>query len=373
MTQAEQHLLRRILASPQFAQANALQRILQYLCEQTAQEGEGSIKEYPIAVHALGRHSSFDPKTDPIVRVSVASIRERLRAFFENEGAREPLRLSVPKGSYRAVFEAVSPAAMVAQEVQSRCPALRRFWGAHLDSGSPNVLVFTELLFFRDAHGNYLRNIFVNKLPEGAREIGERISLAEPAGLRPSYHFLSAGEVYSMISLLRLFASLDAPLDLKNSRFCSWNDLQHSSLILLGSARTNPFSDSLQSGGNFTIADDRIENRNPAPGESPFYCGRRYMEGKLERLTEYALVTRRPGLRSGTSITMIAANHGRAVEGAGQFLSLEDKVADLLAATGFDSLSKLPDRFQMLLRVEMIDFDEEVIQVDYVAHRVESD
>ncbi len=372
MTSVEQQLLRRILVSPQFAQANALQRILQYLCEQTSHDESSSVKEYQIAVEALGRQPSFDPKTDPIVRVSVASIRERLKAYFENDGAREPLRLSVPKGSYRASFTPAGPASLSSKNDAPRSSALRKFWGAHLNSGNPNVLVFTELLFFRDANGNYLRNIFVNRLPDGAREIGEKIPLSLPAELRPSYHFLSAGEVYSMLSIMRLFASLDAPLDLRNARFCSWNDLQHSSLVLLGSARTNAFSDSLQSGGDFIITDDHIENRSPAPGESPVYAGRRYMEGKLERLTEYALVTRRPGLRPGTFITMIAANHGRAVEGAGQFLALEDKVEELLARTGFDTLRELPERFQILLRVEMIDFDEEVIQVDYAAHRVES-
>ncbi len=111
-------------------------------------------------------------------------------------------------------------------------------------------------------------------------------------------------------------------------------------------------------------------NLRPQGDELPVYRARRYMEGKLERLTEYALVTRRPGLIPGSVMTLISGNHGRAIEGAGQFLALEDKVDCLLQAAGFAAQPNLPPHFQILLRVEMIDYDEEVIQVDYVSHRV---
>ena len=35
-----------------------------------------------------------------------------------------------------------------------------------------------------------------------------------------------------------------------------------------------------------------------------------------------------------------------------------------------DRASVLPDRFQVLLRVDMIDLDDEVVNVEYVSHRI---
>ena len=89
MTDARQVLLQRILASKPFASADSLKHILQYLCECAAASPDVQPKEYEIAVQALGRTDSFDPKIDPIVRVSIASIRERLQRYFETEGTAE--------------------------------------------------------------------------------------------------------------------------------------------------------------------------------------------------------------------------------------------------------------------------------------------
>lgn len=94
----EQHrgLLRRILASPQFARADTLQRILRFLFE-NAGNPDSNPKEYEIAISAVGRRASFDPKTDAIVRVSIARIRERLQEYFEGEGEKKKYASIFPR------------------------------------------------------------------------------------------------------------------------------------------------------------------------------------------------------------------------------------------------------------------------------------
>lgn len=358
------------MESPHFAQASSLKRTLAYLCERPDENGSDLPKEYEIAVQALSRPASFDPKTDPIVRVNVAAIRQRLQAYFETEGREEALRLEIPKGAYRAVFSAL-PAGGAAPEIaETTMAARRRFWQPYLSGNAKNMLVYTDVLFFRDDSGNYLRNIYVNDLPGGVEEIRKRAPAKAFHGLKPSYHFTSAGEVQSMLALIWLFARLKAPLEVRNSRFTSWNELRSSNLILLGSSRTNAFLDALQAGNNFVIAADEIRNLEPRQGEEPSYSGQRHMEGKLEKAVEPAVVTRRPGLAPGTVVTMISANHGRGVEGAAQFLTLEGDVAAALESSGLDNAGKLPAHFQWLLRVHMVDFDEEVISVERVGHRI---
>jgi hypothetical protein len=369
MEERERRLLERILASPQFTQASSLKRILQYLCERAGEDGAVLPKEHEIAVSVLGRPPSFDPKTDPIVRVSIAAVRHRLQAYFESEGRNESLRLEVPKGLYRAIFSTRRTGEAPQEESEAQFPALQRFWQPYLSGNANNLLVYTEVLFFRDDAGNYLRNIYVNDLSGGIEEIRKRLPIDTSHPLKPSFHFVSAGEVHAVLSLVRLFARLRTPLEVRNSRFTSWNELRSANLILLGSSRTNSFLDSLQGGNNFVITANEIRNLEPRKGEERDYVGRRYMEGKLEKVIEHAVVTRRPGLSPGTAVTMISANHGRGIEGASNLLTLESDLAGVFESSGLNRVQRLPEHFQLLLRVHMVDFDEEVINVEYLSHR----
>ena len=52
--------------------------------------------------------------------------------------------------------------------------ARKKFWQPYLSGNVNNMLVYTDVLFFRDDSGNYLRNIYVNGLAGGADEIRKR-------------------------------------------------------------------------------------------------------------------------------------------------------------------------------------------------------
>lgn len=373
MSPAEQQLLSRIFASRHFAFADSLRRILQYLCDHAAGPDARPLKEHEIAVSALGRHESFDPKTDPVVRVSMASIRDRLRAYFETEGRSERLSLQIPKGKYLAVFgeRDVTPAPEPPAPARLERPALRRFWRAYTVSPSPSVLMYTEPLFWRDDEaGLYTRNLYLNDRKARSAELGKKVPHRPGAKLQPCYHYLSSGEIQCSFSLIRMFQEMGMVLDMRNARLSSLADFRHASLILLGCTRTNHFMDTMQGTRGFVITDSTIENTEPRAGEQKTYRGERYLDGKLPRFTEYALVTRRPGLAPGSAVTIVASNHGRAVQGAGNLLTLETEVAALLAKMGLGPEEAVPEHFQALFRVEMIDLDDEVVNVQYVAHRI---
>lgn len=357
-------LLGRIVASRHFANAESLRKILFYLWHNGAGHTVPA-KEYDIAVSALGRAPTFDPKTDPIVRVSIAAIRDRLRSYFENEGSREALRLTIPKGQYRAVFsEAAAPLPPPRPSTALRC-----FWKPHLAASPGNVILSCELLFFRDDCGNFFRNIYVNDMARAPQQMPARMP-AWNESLRPTYHFLAAGEVHCIFALLRLFCELGAPVEMRNARFCSWTELGDSNLILIGSSRTNRFVDPLQGENCFVVTEDRIINRDLQPGEEPEYKGRRYLDGKLERLVEYALITRQAGPAPGSVVTTITGNHARVMEAAAQVLSMEERLRPLLERMNHDPARPLPAHFQILLRVDMIDYDEEIVHAGYLAHRI---
>src|SRR5215831_9149709 len=93
-----------VLSSAAFAQVDRLKRFLRYVAEETLAGRSEKLKEYPIGVEVFDRETSFDPRTDPIVRVQARRLRARLGRYYEEEGRNEELRIELPKGSYAPVF-----------------------------------------------------------------------------------------------------------------------------------------------------------------------------------------------------------------------------------------------------------------------------
>lgn len=79
-------------------------RILQHLADAHFSGQGEALKEFSIAVDALGRPASFDPKLDSIVRVEVHKLRRLLREYYEGEGRNRPLAILVAPGGYRLAF-----------------------------------------------------------------------------------------------------------------------------------------------------------------------------------------------------------------------------------------------------------------------------
>ena len=94
-----------LLESGALGRSANLIKVLRYVCEETAAGRGDHIKEYSIAVEALGRRADFDPQTDTIVRVTVHTLRKRLQDIYETgEGMSHPVRIVIPAGRYVAQF-----------------------------------------------------------------------------------------------------------------------------------------------------------------------------------------------------------------------------------------------------------------------------
>ena len=109
--------LKTVLESKGFVRAPTLANLLSYLCEKLFAGEAHQIKEYSIAVEAFRRGDSFDQDSDSIVRVEANRLRRRLAEYYQGEGARNPLQISIPVGQYVPRFERnVAPQAGEAAE-----------------------------------------------------------------------------------------------------------------------------------------------------------------------------------------------------------------------------------------------------------------
>src|ERR1700747_3564477 len=96
--------LDRILRSGSFRNAPALQRLLQYVTSKSTDGELIHLKEYTIGIDVFGRGNSYDPKIDPVVRVEMHRIRQKLREYYQTEGANDPIFVEIPTGHYVPSF-----------------------------------------------------------------------------------------------------------------------------------------------------------------------------------------------------------------------------------------------------------------------------
>ena len=96
--------LSRILSSKTFSQVERLKLFINFIVEETIAGRSGDLKEYVIGVQVFGKEPSFDPRTDPIVRVQARRLRTRLARYYRDEGNSDELIVDLPKGGYAPVF-----------------------------------------------------------------------------------------------------------------------------------------------------------------------------------------------------------------------------------------------------------------------------
>lgn len=96
--------LDRILASKTFSQVERLKRFVSFIVREAIAGRGAELKEYVIGVEVFGKEPSFDPRTDPIVRVQARRLRARLVRYYREEGQADELIIDLPKGGYTPVF-----------------------------------------------------------------------------------------------------------------------------------------------------------------------------------------------------------------------------------------------------------------------------
>src|SRR6186713_3054430 len=96
--------LERIASSAAFRPSDRLKHFISFVASQVLQGKGDNLKEYAVGVQVLGRESSFDPRTDPVVRVQARRLRARLERYYREEGQDDEILVDLPKGGYAPVF-----------------------------------------------------------------------------------------------------------------------------------------------------------------------------------------------------------------------------------------------------------------------------
>ncbi len=112
--------LQRILASGLFRRSLRHRHFLRHVVRAALAAEHDELKEVIIGIEVFGRVlASYDPRTDPVVRVEAGRLRQKLERFYAGEGASEPFEITIPVGGYLPRFVPRPPAAERAEACRS--------------------------------------------------------------------------------------------------------------------------------------------------------------------------------------------------------------------------------------------------------------
>jgi hypothetical protein len=397
-------LVGRILRSRHFHKTTRLREFLLYVTDRVLNEPGVEIHEHEIASNVFRRE--FDPRAgdDTLVRVQASQLRKRLERYFANEGRDEAWRIEIPMGNYAPVFRqapiAIAPPARppgrswrrialmavpvlalsaVAAGIAFRRGALapparsyqKLFWSqlfranqrTDIVLADSNLAVIQDILdspagvleYSEQSYWGEVEKIANPELRRLARRImGRRHTSFADAVL--SHRILAAG---GNPDTARIVFARDFPV----------RNLQTNNVILIGSKRSNPWSELLEAPLNFRLSYEKgtkfVQNRSPQPGEPAVYP---VIEGGAGVPHQgYCLIAFLKNAGNSGNVLILAGTEMEGTEAGGEFVLSEQWLSRLHNETGLKPDAGFP-HFEVLLRTSRVAGAS--LRLEFVAHRI---
>lgn len=155
--------LDRILNSELFSRSAVLSSFLKFIVEETLKGNTHSLKEYTIAVSALGKSVDFDPQANAIIRINAGRLRRLLNTYYIGPGIKNTIKIEVVKGTYIPLFRKQTISNSISENRVGLETKINSFSRSKLTLA---VLPFRNLLpdkeyeFFVNGFGEELTRIF---------------------------------------------------------------------------------------------------------------------------------------------------------------------------------------------------------------------
>lgn len=397
----------RVLASAEFSRSERLSSFLTYVCDAVLSQKGLRLTEQHIGVHVFGRPDNYIPAEDTIVRTTAAMLRKRLARYYEGEGAADPMRIAIPRGSYSPVFvsnEAAPEVVVVSTAaealVSTPSPPLlappsvtgrRRlfvsrnwryaagaclsillativglramtggvsdpvdlFWASLLHTNRETWLVpaDSELVMHQQATGHRIA------LGDYIAKRFDAASPGEGAGVPPHQfgwrRYTGVISVTLAVELGRLSAGAPQALRARYARDLQLNDLKHANAILIGTAEANPWVTLFRERLNYHIdwdpAGGKILVRNDAPlrGEQALY----EFSGAEREKHGFAIIAYTPNLSGDGHILMVGGTSSVGTEAGADFLFNRERMREVLTKAMRPDGHLQP--FEVLLQCEL--------------------
>lgn len=212
-----------VLAGSVFRSSRQCQALLRYIVEHSKAHREEMLRERVIGANVFGRAPDYDTGNDPVVRSRAAELRKRLAQHYMRTGAPEgAIRIEIPTGSYRAVFEM-----QALPEIAATLPEL-------VLESAPPVNVFPSEVSADHEYRTSLLNESSEPLSSGEG--------SQALGHRPKWRRWIAGAAVAIVLVLAagLFGTREMRVAHQRPSDAFWApvmEAQHPVLIIMGANR----------------------------------------------------------------------------------------------------------------------------------------
>jgi len=372
MTEREQYLrqVEKLAGSHVLHGSESLCKLLRYLAHHALEHPGTPLKEYQIATEEFGRPGDFDPAVDSMVRVQAGRLRSKLVEYYAGDGAEDPIRIELPKGTYSLAFHrredvahgnghhefahdhapvpergtphgwliaVIAISVLLAASLGVLLWTTRNTTFSHVPEGPDSTTAFRTFWkpFLTGPEEPWV--VFSNAAFVGRPETGMRYydSKRDPEGSVWD-HYTGVGEVLSVHNLDQVFLGLHRHLRVKRGSLFSLDDAKNTDLIFVGSPSENLTLLEIPGTQEFVFrrvkdgprkGDLAIVNVHPQVGEQKEYLASPFDTPLSE---DYAVVALSPGLNPSRWQMIVAGTTTFGTQGAVEYVCREQSVEELL-------------------------------------------
>jgi hypothetical protein len=345
------------------------------------------VSEQLIGVRVFGRASGYNPAEDNLVRVSARSLRTKLKEYFETEGAAEPVRIEIPKGSYLPEFRASGDAPGPAVPSAAPPAAPSPFWKLAASALLATSLLLAVLVwnpftapptaagevFARESGPVTIvltdsSQVLLNAVMERFLDLDEYTSrsfvnpeIDKLASPKDKEHFrtLLSRQITSWADVLlvnRLQTNdrrLGERILVRHARHMQVRDFKSGNFLIVATPASNPWASLFEPNLNFQAHAERLPegarqwvvNREPRDGERSTYRVSATPRGQQQTPVRIAAV---PNLSGNGRVLMVAGLTMEGTEAGVELVSDPKRTAELHRFLGLSNLAS-PRRWELLL------------------------
>ncbi len=372
-------LVARVIGSSIFLKTERLSGFLSSICELALNGRAHEINEHSIGITVFGRSPHYDSTVDGIVRTQASRLRQKLDLYFTGEGANEPIRIVLPRGSYVPQFEPVAgalpqpietpplPLPVEGPAANSRFPIY--IWSVSICLALALVgvllshagILTVSLHGHPQAHplwseiftpgratlavpgdsGSVMRQGIINQnmgLADYLSSEHGKANTTSPAAIRAEADDFG-GRRYTSIVDLEIVHDLDqialsgrGKLDLRYARELTTNDLKRGNVILIGATEANPWVELFERNMNFVFSHDRnhrvmsVVNRSPT-GSEPRQWDSLYTDAQRR---VFGVVAYLPNLSGNGNVLIVEGTSMAGTDSAWDFVSDDSQLLPFL-------------------------------------------
>lgn len=388
-----------ILHSQTLLGSVVLKHLLRFLAEKSACGEADQLKEYTIAVDALQKPPSYDPRHDSAVRIQIGRLRQKLAEYHRTEGKDDAFIIDLPKGHFRLtctpratntqnlplstnsslgklrgaiglgvilavicggylIFRAWHPKTESPVAAVRWTPDLEELWRPFVATNRPMIIAIEDPLFveLKRGSGIYYRDRSFDEWTGALGSPGVKAlqkTFRQP-DTQPSRYYTSFGEVNAAFLIGRVLGARELNISVVKTSELSWRQLADNDVVFVGiraffdgQLRAMPVQPQLISTA------DGIRNVHPNPGEPETFSDN-FSTAPTEEGEVYALLTHLPGPIGGTEVASFVSNRAAGYVGAVQCFT-DPGFARTLVADLTKTYGKVPHYYQVVLKVQFKD------------------